>query len=395
MKLRGPISRRSMLVLLHPVFALTAVADAMTGPLLPSLAHAFHLSDSQAGLFLFWIFAGMATGALLCRGNYAHLLTGGLLAMTCSCLWFQWVPRTMLFPFAFLFGVSVGMPMTAISLFAGRNYPARRASTLTLLNLTWSAGAMLAPLIAARLLAVASWRAVYVVLACASGLACAAAGFAIRDSPETARAAPQTAGFGNLRMIALFAVFFFLEVGVETTFGAWISTYVLRMTLTSVTLAAAATAIYWTGFLASRGLSPLVMLRMRPGRLLQLSLIAALGAAILLTASRSPLLLAASILLLGATLAPIFPVALAAFFDRARHSSDTRFVIALSGYGGSAMPWLVGWISTHAGGLRIGLLAGPAALLVMTAMLPWLGVSRGAAAAGSNEGIQPAEIARP
>jgi fucose permease len=268
----------------------------------------------------------------------------------------------------------VGAPMTATSLFVGQNFALRRASTLTLLNLTWSVGAMLAPLLASRLLAVSSWRAVYFTLAGAALLASGVVFFTIRDSAESALVSEETTGLKNVRRIAVFAVFFFLEVGMESMFGAWISTFVLRSTLTSVTLAAAATAVYWGGFLVSRGLAPILLLRVRPGRLLQFALPLAFGAASLLALSRSPGLLVMAILLLGAALAPIFPVALAAFFDRARHSSDTRFVLALSGFGGSVLPWLAGWISGHAGSLRAGLLAGPAVLLAMTAMLPLLGV---------------------
>lgn len=382
MTIRLQVSRRGMLLVLHPVFALTGAADVITGPLLPSLARAFHLSDSQSGVLLFAVFAGMATGALLCRGNYARALTLGLLALALSCIAFPWIPRTFLYPFAFVFGVSTGLPMTAISLFAGRNYPASRAATLTLLNLTWSLGALLAPLLAAQLLAFASWRAVYLVLAGVAAFGALAVAFTIRDSTETARSTPETAGLRNLRLVALFAVFFFLQVGMESMFGAWISTHVLRETSTTLTIAAAATAIYWAGFLASRAISPLVLFRMRPSRLLQSALIAAFCAATLLIASRSPILLAASILLLGAALAPVFPVALAAFFDRARHTSDSRFVLALSGFGGSVFPWLAGWVSSHTGSLRAGLVVGPVTLLAMIALLPLLNV-RSQATAGT------------
>jgi MFS transporter, FHS family, glucose/mannose:H+ symporter len=385
-----PISRRSMLVVLHPVFALTGVADAIAGPLLPSLSRSFHLTDSQSGFLYLCIFAGTATGALLCRGNYARILTVGLFAFSAGCLCFPWISRSLLNPFGFLFGISIGAPMTAISLFAGRNYPARRASVLTMLNFNWSAGAMLAPLLAARLLAVSSWRAVFVVLAAAGALAAVVVGLTIRDSTETARLTPQTTGLRNLRLLALFALFFFLEVGMETMFGAWISTFVLRVTGASIALAAAATSIYWTGFLVSRGFSAWLLLRFNTGRLLRLSLLAAFGASVLLVASPSALVLSAAILLLGAALAPVFPVALAAFFDRARLTSDSRFILALSGFGASLFPWLVGWVSFHAGSLRAGLVVGPVTLLLMSTLLPFIAASH---AAPSSAGV-PADAGR-
>ncbi|HEV2325546.1 MAG TPA: MFS transporter [Terracidiphilus sp.] len=373
-----PISRRTMLLVLYPAFALTGIGDAITGPLLPALARTFHLSDNQSGLLVFCAFAGMASGAFLCRGNYAHTLTRGLFGMMIACALFPWLARSSLYPGAFLFGISVGVPMTAVSLFTGRNYTERLAATLTMLNFSWSAGALLAPLLAARLLAAASWRAVYFALAGAAGLAALAVGLVIRDSAETARVTAETTGLRNVRLLAVFATFFFFEVGIESTFAAWISTYVMRSTGVAMTVAAAATAVFWTGFLASRGVAPLVLLRMRHGSLLRMALVTALAAATLMLATRWSLLMGAAILLLGAALGPVFPVALAAFFDRARHTSDSRFILAFSGFGGSVLPWLVGFVSGRSGSLRAGLLVAPAVLLTMTLMLPWLRVTQSA-----------------
>ncbi|HEV2136010.1 MAG TPA: MFS transporter [Terracidiphilus sp.] len=367
-----PISRRSMLWVLHPAMALTGVAESITGPLLPALARAFHLSDTHSGFLVFCAFAGMASGALLCRGDYARLLTRGFLAMMLASALFPWISRPVLFPYVFLFGVSVGVPMSAVSLFAGRNYTQHRAATLTVLNFSWSLGALLAPLLAGRLLAVATWQAVYLVLAGAAAILALAAGLLVRDTPEAARITPETTGLRNLRLVTLFAAFFFLEVGMESTFGAWLSTYMLRASGIGIAQAAAAAAIFWSGFLVSRGFSPLLLLRIRPGSLLRVALPAALAGSILLLATQSFLLTAAAILLLGASLAPIFPVALSAFFDRARHTSDSRYILAFSGFGGSLFPWLVGFISSRSGSLRTSLLVGPVVLLFMTLMLPWL-----------------------
>lgn len=370
------ISRRSMLLVLHPAMALTGLADAVTGPLLPELARSFHLSDSQSGVLLFCAFAGMASGALLCLGNYARVLTRGFIALSLASACFPFAAHSLLYPFAFLFGVSVGVPMTAVSLFVGRNYPERRAATLTLLNFSWSLGALLAPLLVARLLAVSTWKTVYLVLAGAAALAAIASLLTLRDSAEAARTTAETTGLRNLRLVVLFSVFFFLEVGMEVTFGAWTSTYVLRATGVSIERAAAAVALFWGAFLAARGLSPLVLLRVRPGNVLRIAIVTALAGSALLLAARSALTIGAAVLLLGASLAPVFPVALSAFFDRARHSSDSRFVLAVSGFGGSVIPWLVGLISAHSGSLRQGLLVTPAVLLTMVLMLPLLHVTR-------------------
>lgn len=365
-----------MLLVLHPAMALTGLADAVTGPMLPELARTFHLTDSQSGVLLFCVFAGMASGALLCVGNYARVLTRGLAALSLAFALFPFAPQPLLYPFAFIFGVSIGVPMTAVSLYAGRNFPDRRAATLTLLNFSWSLGALLAPLLVARLLAASTWKTVYLAVACTAALSALAAQFTLRDTAETVRLTAETTGLRNLRLVTLFSVFFFLEVGMEVTFGAWTSTYVLRATGVSIARAAAAVALFWGAFLASRGLSPLVLLRVRPGQVLRIAITTALAASALLLATRAPLVIGAAVLLLGAALAPVFPVALSTFFDRARHSSDSRFVLAVSGFGGSVIPWLVGFISAHSASLRQGLLVTPAVLLTMVLMLPLLHVTQ-------------------
>ena len=86
---RSTFFRRSpgrTLAVLHPAFALTGICHSIGGPLLPSLAPAFHLNDSQAGLLLFCYFGGTSLGALLCGPRHARTLTFGFLALTAAAL---------------------------------------------------------------------------------------------------------------------------------------------------------------------------------------------------------------------------------------------------------------------------------------------------------------------
>src|SRR5260370_30711649 len=75
---RSFLGRRSpgrTLTVLHPAFALTGVLHAIGGPLLPSLASTFHLSDSQSALLFLAYFSRTSLGALLCRRNHPPPLT--------------------------------------------------------------------------------------------------------------------------------------------------------------------------------------------------------------------------------------------------------------------------------------------------------------------------------
>ena len=120
--------------------------------MLPSLAARFQLSDSDSGLLFLLYFAGTSLGALLCRSSYARMMTIGFAAMVCTCLAVAASPRPLLAPVFLLLGISVGVPMSAVTLFVGRAYPDRCAPLLTFLNFSWSIGALAAPLIAARIL---------------------------------------------------------------------------------------------------------------------------------------------------------------------------------------------------------------------------------------------------
>ncbi len=376
---RSTLFKRSpgrTLAVLHPAFALTGICHSIGGPLLPSLSPAFHLNDSQAGFLLFAYYAGTSLGALLCGRRHARTLTFGFLALTGACLAVTIVNRSLLYPVFLLLGICVGAPMTAVSMQAGRTFGARSAAPLTFLNFSWSAGALIAPLLAARLLVNHSFRAAYMILGCAALFSAVACGLMLEESPEPVAAAPaQSARMRNLRFIALFAFLTFLEVGVENTAGSWLATYVLRTSGSGASWAAASSSLFWFGFLAARGGSSLLLLRTDAGRVLRTAMFTGVLAATAMLVLPGNAGHVIAMMVLGAALGPIFPLLLARFFVHARQSSDSRWVLSLCGFGGSVLPWLTGWVSAQSGSLRLGLITLPAAMLLMVAMLPLLGTA--------------------
>jgi fucose permease len=370
-----------MLAVLHPAFALTGVLHSIGGPLLPSLAATFGLTDSQSGFLFLAYFAGTSLGALLSGRNHARSITIGFLGLTCVCLLIACTNRAFLYPLFLLLGISVGLPMTAVSMLAGRTFGVRSAAPLAFLNFSWSAGALIAPLLAARLLISHTYRAAYLILAFGAAIAALACWFQLEDSPEPAQSHDSHARALNLRIIVLFALLTFLEVGIENTTGSWLATYALRTTGGGGSLAAASTSFYWAGFLASRGLSSLLLLRVNPKSLLRLAIGGAFVAAIVLVGFPGTTDHAVAMVVLGAALAPIFPLLLSRFFATARSSSDSRWVLAVCGLGGSVLPWLTGWLSARSGSLRVGLVTVPAALFLILCLLPLIGTQRFAAAA--------------
>jgi fucose permease len=378
--------RRLTLPVLHAAFGLTGVLHAIGGALLPALARSLNLADSRSGELFFCYYIGTAIGALLCVGRYARLMPAGFIAAAACCAGIAAAPPALLLPLFLLLGISVGLPMSAVSIYAGRMFPGRAAAPLTLLNFTWSAGALAAPLFAARLLVSHSWRSAYGLLAAACVAAALVCWLVLEEPPEAAVAdAAQASATGHLPsygVIALFAFLAFLEVGIENTTATWLATYAMRIAGAGAAWAAASSSFYWCGFLVSRGVSSLLLLRVRAMHLLVAAACAALLAAGLLLGFSGSGFSGAGLsgvvganlamLLLGAALAPIFPILLVSFFTRSSRASDLRWVLALCGFGGSVLPWLAGLLSTRTNSLRLGLSIVPAALLLLLVMLPLL-----------------------
>jgi MFS transporter, FHS family, glucose/mannose:H+ symporter len=370
MALKPVQSAARTLAVLHPVFALTGVLHAVIGSLVPSIALRFHLSDSESGLLFLLYYAGTSIGALLCRWNFARTIAVGFVAVAGCCLAVAIAPRSLL-PSSFLFlGVSVGVPMSAVSLFVGRAYPQRCAPTLTLLNFSWSIGALASPLIAARILSHRSYVSAYVLFSVIALVAALASSLTIEEPTENERPLEAKSRSTGLLLILVFASAAFLEVGIENTAAAWMPTYALRAAQGGLAAAAAASSAYWFGFLTSRGLNSLVLMRVSPARVFRLSVAIAIICGLLLPVVTSTASRGATMFLLGAALAPVYPLVITGAIARLRRTSDSRWVMAAAGIGGSVLPWIAGIISVRADSLRLGMLVIPAALLLMLLMIP-------------------------
>jgi fucose permease len=191
----------------------------------------------------------------------------------------------------------------------------------------------------------------------------------LHDTSPAETSKDTTARSLQLRWVAFFALLTFLEVGIENTSDTWLATYVLRTSHTGTATAAASSSLYWCGFLASRGFSSLLLLRVAPMKVLRVALATAFVAAVLLVGLPGAAFRDAAMIVLGAALAPIFPLLLARFFASAYNASDSRWLLATCGFGGSVLPWLTGWVSSGSHSLRIGLATVPTALLIMLVMI--------------------------
>ena len=104
---------------------------------------------------------------------------------------------------------------------------------------------------------------------------------------------------------------------------------------------------------------------------LALAILGLLGA----LSARQTWQLGTSTCLIGLGLSSVFPIAIAAVSHRFGQSASrvAGLMFNLAGLGGATLPWLVGFTSTRANSLRIGLLVpllGAISMLILNFLLP-------------------------
>jgi FHS family glucose/mannose:H+ symporter-like MFS transporter len=144
----------------------------------------------------------------------------------------------------------------------------------------------------------------------------------------------------------------------ETSIGGWAAEHAKRLVNGATSASTLAPMFFYAGLTIGRGLAPAALLRIRENRLVFAALsIAVIGTALVIASTTLRLALS-GIALAGFGCASIYPI-LIAWFSRwygAAARALGSILFSLASLGGAAVPWLVGFVSTKAGSLRIGLL---------------------------------------
>lgn len=361
---------------MHLSFLFSGAGTLLLGPTLPLFAQRWHLHDSDSGLLIAAQFAGLFFGAIalwpsLRRSLLSGYLVAGsgfLLLALCLTRPGGYVPAIFAL---FLLGLGLGQVTTTVNLLSALSTAAaqRRSAALSLLNFTWSAGAVLAPLIAGFTIAHAS---LLTLLLAFPVWACLLFAVAARTLPAMAhaQAKPEArqAGIGNAVLAYYFALFL-LYGGLEATVSGWLSTYTLRYTPLGVAAAAYATSALWISFALGRALAALI-LRFTPERALRIAgVLLAAGAAAALRGAHTGLAIAVCASLIGLGLGPFFPVTFSILVSKHPAPRQAGAATANIGLGSAIFPYITGLLSTHMGSLQIAMLTPLAIALALLLMI--------------------------
>jgi MFS transporter, FHS family, glucose/mannose:H+ symporter len=338
-------------------FLLAGLGTVMLGPLMPTLLHDWRLTDQQGGLLLAAKFVGSFLGGVSvprrlrlgvlggmvfsCAGFGAFALSVGLMSGA-ACL--------------FVGGFGLGQIIASTNILIGRRYREHTGSALASVNFFWSLGAVLCGVIAAAALPRFHLRGPLLTFAglfLMTGL-----GGLLNPSQKAAATAESSAAAAPLLpmpILTRFALLLFLYGGLETCMTGWLTTYTLRFSDVRLLGGQSAIVLLWSALTAGRALSSAALRVVREATLQRTGLaLSALLIAALVTTRHGPLL-SLYCVLLGLSLAPFFPTTFALLMKRRPTAREAGFILAVSGLGAALFPWLMGFVSTESGSLRVAM----------------------------------------
>jgi fucose permease len=344
---------------MNAAFVLAGLATMLLGPILPILIHRWSLTDSEAGLLLLAQFTGATLGGATVSRRLPQAFLLGLACAAAGFLVFGLLAA----------GFGVGRIIASVNIVAGNRYTSQRGSALSRLNVAFSFGMLLSPLLAAQLTArvplprlLAGFAALFLVAACV-----------LFTQLRSARVQPEETAIATQPIVnpifLLFVAILFLYGGLETCLGGWFTTYAFRYGQTSLLLSQYIMVLLLCGLTSGRALAAVLLKTLREATLLRIALACSIASATALAAACTAPAIAGLAILLGLCLAPIFPASFALYLANRPTARQAGLVLAASGLGAAAIPWLMGVVSTHSGSLRVALalpIAAAALLLLLS-----------------------------
>jgi fucose permease len=342
---------------MNAAFLLAGLATFLLGPILPLLSTKWSLSDQQAGLLLLAQFTGATLGGATVSKRLPQAFLLGTTVAATGFFAFAHAPGLLLACAGLLVaGFGVGRIIASVNIIAGDRYAQHRGSALARLNIAFSLGCLLSPLLAAWLTPRLALSHLLDVFAALFAVIAVALWLGLRESTQrTSTSQPVTATRRLTSVFLLFAAVLFLYGALETCLSAWLTTYALRYGETSLVLSQYTLVLLLCGLTTGRYFASLLLKCIPEATLLRIALALTIAIAAALASARTAPLIATLAVALGICLAPIFPAAFALYMATQPTPRQAGLVLAASGLGAASIPWLMGVVSTQSHSLRLAL----------------------------------------
>lgn len=361
----------------HAAFVPTGIATVLLGPILPALSARWSLSDAQAGEFFTAEFLAstlgvILSGALVPRLGYKSVIVLGLIFIAAGIGVLPMGSRLLGMAAVAGYGLGLGLTIPACNLLVAELNPAKRAAAVSLLNFSWTVGAVACPFLFRpfqRRGMISPFFYVLAGFALLIALLIARVSFPPRSESKDASSRPKRPLLAMLQtpVALVLAVLFLVYVGTENTMGGWLASYAKRLNLTGGTMWVTVPSFFYAGLLANRALAPIFLCRVSEIWLARISMGIALLGLLTLLSTHSMVVVIVSATVIGLGLATIYPITIAllssSFGAEANRVGSIMFMMA--GFGAACMPWMVGVTSTRTQSLKIGLAIPLAGCLLM------------------------------
>jgi fucose permease len=260
------------------------------------------------------------------------------------------------------FGFGQGLIVPTGNLLVAEVNPESKASALTLLNFSWSVGAVACPVLLApfqrtQRASTFLWVLAGCILLIAASLPRIALPCVSRSQRESATSGQSLGSLMKTPAAMALAVLFFTYVGTETAVGGWLASYAKRIMQGAGTMWVTTPSFFYGGLLSGRIFAPSLLRRIPEVRLARVSMLVALLGVTGLLASPSMTGVLVGAVVVGVGLSPVYPIVIAllshSFGSAAARLGSVMF--ALAGLGAGCGPWIVGFTSTQMSSLKLGL----------------------------------------
>jgi MFS transporter, FHS family, Na+ dependent glucose transporter 1 len=344
--------RMSKTLAYFATFISLGLAGVILGPTLQGLAGHLGVTLSAISILfparsLGYVSGSFAGGLLYDRRSGNPILAAMLLVMAAMLVVVPVAPVLWLAAAAlFVLGIAEGAVDVGCNTLLVWTHGRQVGPYMNALHFFWGLGAFLSPIIIAQALVRSGditagyWLIAILMLPPAIMLARQAS--PDRDVPSDDRPAASA----QLAPVFFILVFYFMYVGAEGSFGAWIYSYATAMGQASKTTAAYLTSAFWGALMIGRLISIPIAHRLSPHIILAVDSIGCLASVgLLLMAPQSAAATWAGTIGLGLFMASMFPTMIAFAEQRMAISGKlTGAFLVSSALGGMTVAWLIGQV---------------------------------------------------
>jgi len=331
---------------------------SMLGPALPDLAAQTGVQLKQVSLLFTAIALGYLIGALVGGRLYdrrrGHPIMGfALLMMSVMVALAPLIPNLgLLMLVILLVGVSQGMMDVGGNTLLVWLHGDKNGPYMIALHLFWGVGNSLAPLLIAQSRIIAgnfAWG-YWVIALVLLPFALMIMRFPSPSAPLQEDGSPQKR-LTHWPLVVLFMLFFLLFAGSEGAYGGWLYSYALATGIATESVAAYMTSVYWGAFTLARLISIPLSFRFRAITLLIVDVVGCLvGLVLAVLGEGSPTMIWIATIILGASIATLFPVALTFASEVITVTGQfTSLIFVGVSLGGMLIPWVIGQFFEPAG----------------------------------------------